>query len=183
MSWTRWRSPLSCLLPVLCGGRQALLPALSAQMRRLPRPAVQHRELRPADPHDGPAVRSGGGDFVWTGGDVHLSRHMEQTALQLSREPRSLPQLVIKRKPDSSSTTGSRTLDPGLPSHPHIKALSPSDPASRRDGVRHSAGSPGIARYSICSVAPAGAFFMPLERINMQKANTSRARKAGKTCL
>ncbi|OCA52685.1 thymidylate synthase [Photorhabdus namnaonensis] len=42
------------------------------------------------------------GDFVWTGGDTHLySNHMEQTKLQLSREPRSLPKLVIKRKPES----------------------------------------------------------------------------------
>ncbi|WP_036769044.1 thymidylate synthase [Photorhabdus australis] len=42
------------------------------------------------------------GDFVWTGGDTHLySNHMEQTQLQLSREPRSLPKLVIKRKPES----------------------------------------------------------------------------------
>ena len=42
------------------------------------------------------------GDFVWTGGDVHLySNHMEQVKTQLSREPRSLPQLHIKRKPDS----------------------------------------------------------------------------------
>jgi len=42
------------------------------------------------------------GDFVWTGGDVHLyANHLEQTALQLSREPRPLPTLVIKRKPDS----------------------------------------------------------------------------------
>lgn len=40
------------------------------------------------------------GDFVWTGGDTHLySNHMEQTQLQLSREPRVLPKLVIKRKP------------------------------------------------------------------------------------
>ncbi|OCG26096.1 thymidylate synthase [Gilliamella sp. wkB108] len=40
------------------------------------------------------------GDFVWTGGDTHLySNHMEQTHLQLSREPRTLPKLVIKRKP------------------------------------------------------------------------------------
>ncbi len=30
------------------------------------------------------------GDFVWTGGDTHLySNHMEQTHLQLSREPRA----------------------------------------------------------------------------------------------
>ncbi|MGV7962774.1 thymidylate synthase [Photorhabdus tasmaniensis] len=42
------------------------------------------------------------GDFVWTGGDTHLyNNHMEQTQLQLNREPRSLPKLVIKRKPKS----------------------------------------------------------------------------------
>ncbi|OCG36094.1 thymidylate synthase [Gilliamella sp. Fer2-1] len=40
------------------------------------------------------------GDFVWTGGDTHLySNHMEQTYLQLSREPKVLPKLIIKRKP------------------------------------------------------------------------------------
>ncbi|OTQ80957.1 thymidylate synthase [Gilliamella apis] len=40
------------------------------------------------------------GDFVWTGGDTHLySNHMEQTHLQLSREPKPLPKLVIKRRP------------------------------------------------------------------------------------
>lgn len=40
------------------------------------------------------------GDFVWTGGDTHLySNHMEQTHLQLSREPRALPKLKIRRKP------------------------------------------------------------------------------------
>lgn len=40
------------------------------------------------------------GDFVWTGGDTHLySNHLEQTHLQLSRTPRSLPKLVIRRKP------------------------------------------------------------------------------------
>src|SRR3546814_18151796 len=42
------------------------------------------------------------GDFVWTGGDCHLySNHLEQVALQLSREPRPYPSLNIKRKPDS----------------------------------------------------------------------------------
>lgn len=42
------------------------------------------------------------GDFVWTGGDVHLyNNHFEQAKLQLSRDPRPLPTLVIKRKPDS----------------------------------------------------------------------------------
>ena len=42
------------------------------------------------------------GDFVWTGGDVHLySNHLEQAKLQLSRTPFPLPQLVTKRKPSS----------------------------------------------------------------------------------
>ncbi len=42
------------------------------------------------------------GDFVWTGGDVHLySNHLEQAKLQLSREPRALPQLELARKPAS----------------------------------------------------------------------------------
>ncbi|OCG59562.1 thymidylate synthase [Gilliamella sp. Nev5-1] len=42
------------------------------------------------------------GDFVWTGGDTHLySNHMEQAHLQLSREPKVLPKLMIKRKPST----------------------------------------------------------------------------------
>jgi len=42
------------------------------------------------------------GEFVWTGGDVHLySNHIEQVKLQLSRSPYPLPQLVIKRRPPS----------------------------------------------------------------------------------
>ncbi len=42
------------------------------------------------------------GDFVWTGGDCHIyDNHVEQTKLQLSREPRPYPKLVIKRRPAS----------------------------------------------------------------------------------
>ncbi|RIY31402.1 thymidylate synthase [Psittacicella melopsittaci] len=42
------------------------------------------------------------GEFVWTGGDVHIySNHQEQVELQLTREPYPLPQLIIKRKPES----------------------------------------------------------------------------------
>ncbi|UDG81589.1 Thymidylate synthase [Candidatus Profftia lariciata] len=42
------------------------------------------------------------GDFIWTGGDTHLyNNHMEQIYLQLSRKPRILPKLFIKRKPAS----------------------------------------------------------------------------------
>jgi thymidylate synthase len=44
----------------------------------------------------------GVGDFVWTGGDCHLYlNHLEQTDLQLSREPLPLPKLVIRRRPAS----------------------------------------------------------------------------------
>jgi thymidylate synthase len=44
----------------------------------------------------------GVGDFVWTGGDCHLYlNHLEQTDLQLSREPYPLPKLVIRRRPAS----------------------------------------------------------------------------------
>lgn len=42
------------------------------------------------------------GEFVWTGGDVHLyTNHLEQAKLQLTREPYALPELIIKRKPES----------------------------------------------------------------------------------
>jgi thymidylate synthase len=42
------------------------------------------------------------GEFVWTGGDTHLYlNHLEQTNLQLSRQPYPLPKLVIRRKPES----------------------------------------------------------------------------------
>jgi thymidylate synthase len=42
------------------------------------------------------------GDFVWTGGDVHLYlNHLEQAKLQLGRQPYALPKLLLKRKPAS----------------------------------------------------------------------------------
>ena len=42
------------------------------------------------------------GDFVWTGGDVHLYlNHFEQADTQLAREPGPLPKLHIERKPAS----------------------------------------------------------------------------------
>jgi thymidylate synthase len=42
------------------------------------------------------------GDFIWTGGDVHLYlNHQEQANLQLNRKPYNLPTLKINRKPVS----------------------------------------------------------------------------------
>jgi len=42
------------------------------------------------------------GDFIWTGGDCHIYiNHLEQVALQSSRQPFPMPELSIKRKPDS----------------------------------------------------------------------------------
>ena len=36
------------------------------------------------------------GEFIWTGGDTHLySNHLDQAELQLSREPRLLPQMRL----------------------------------------------------------------------------------------
>lgn len=64
------------------------------------------------------------GEFVWTGGDVHLyTNHLEQAREQLSREPYPLPQLVILRKPDSifSYQFDDFRID-GYRSHPSIKA-------------------------------------------------------------
>lgn len=64
------------------------------------------------------------GDFVWTGGDVHLyTNHIEQAKLQLSRTPYSLPQLIIKRKPDSLFDYQFEDFQiENYQSHPSIKA-------------------------------------------------------------
>jgi thymidylate synthase len=40
------------------------------------------------------------GEFIWTGGDCHIyMNQIEGVRLQLAREPRPLPKLVIRRKP------------------------------------------------------------------------------------
>ena len=64
------------------------------------------------------------GDFIWTGGDVHLYlNHMEQAKEQLSREPYALPKLNIKRKPDSIYDYAYEDFElVNYQCHPHIKA-------------------------------------------------------------
>lgn len=64
------------------------------------------------------------GEFVWTGGDVHLySNHIEQANLQLSREPLALPQLNLKRKPASIFDYQFEDFEIiNYQSHPPIKA-------------------------------------------------------------
>ncbi|RPI82181.1 MAG: thymidylate synthase [Chloroflexi bacterium] len=64
------------------------------------------------------------GEFVWTGGDVHLYvNHIEQATLQLSREPLPLPSLLVKRKPASILEYRYEDFEIcGYQSHPVIKA-------------------------------------------------------------
>lgn len=64
------------------------------------------------------------GEFIWTGGDTHLYlNHLDQVDLQLSREPRALPQMRIN--PAVRDIDGFRfddfTLE-GYEPHPAIKA-------------------------------------------------------------
>lgn len=65
------------------------------------------------------------GDFVHTLGDAHIyNNHIEQARLQLTRDPRPLPRMVIN--PDVKSILdfkyGDFTLE-GYDPHPHIKAV------------------------------------------------------------
>lgn len=64
------------------------------------------------------------GEFVWTGGDVHLySNHIEQARLQLQRKPFALPQLNIRRRADSIFDYAYEDFEIlNYQSHPSIKA-------------------------------------------------------------
>ena len=64
------------------------------------------------------------GEFVWTGGDVHIyDNHMDQVLKQLAREPYDYPQLKIARKPDSIFDYTLEDFEVvGYQHHPTIKA-------------------------------------------------------------
>lgn len=64
------------------------------------------------------------GDFVWTGGDVHLySNHVDQAKLQLTREHRTLPKLKLNPNvKDLFAFTMDDISIENYDPHPHIKA-------------------------------------------------------------
>lgn len=66
----------------------------------------------------------GVGEVVVTMGDAHIYlNHIEQVKLQLTREPRPLPKLVLKRKPDSIYDYKFEDFEiVGYVPHPHIPA-------------------------------------------------------------
>jgi thymidylate synthase len=63
------------------------------------------------------------GDFIWSGGDIHIySNHYEQVKTQLTREPRALPTMTMRR---ADSIFDYRIEDfeiEGYDPHPPIKA-------------------------------------------------------------
>lgn len=63
------------------------------------------------------------GEFIWSGGDCHIySNHFEQINLQLDRQPHSLPQLIIKRKPKTIFDYQFEDFEIiNYEAHPHIK--------------------------------------------------------------
>ncbi|MBE9562439.1 MAG: thymidylate synthase, partial [Proteobacteria bacterium] len=64
------------------------------------------------------------GEFIWTGGDVHLyNNHLEQAQLQLTRTPYPLPKLTIRQQP--TNIFNYQFTDFVIETyqfHPHIKA-------------------------------------------------------------
>ncbi len=64
------------------------------------------------------------GDFIWTGGDVHLYNNtIEQATLQVSRKPYPMPKLKIKTKPASIFDYKFEDFEiTEYQNHPHIKA-------------------------------------------------------------
>lgn len=64
------------------------------------------------------------GVFVWTGGDVHLySNHLDQARLQLAREPRTLPKLVMADRGQAIDSYEPEDFAfEGYDPHPHIAA-------------------------------------------------------------
>jgi len=65
------------------------------------------------------------GDFVHTLGDAHIyTNHMEQVKLQLTREPRQLPTMVINPNVKDLYSFGYDDFELiNYDPHPHIKGI------------------------------------------------------------
>jgi thymidylate synthase len=63
------------------------------------------------------------GEFIFSGGDCHIySNHINQIDLQLTREPYPLPQLILKRRPESLFDYQFEDFEIiNYQAHPHIK--------------------------------------------------------------
>ena len=63
------------------------------------------------------------GDFIWTGGDCHIyDNHVEQVRLQLTREPRRYPELVLAQSDSIFDYTYDDIVIKNYDPHPAIKA-------------------------------------------------------------
>lgn len=71
---------------------------------------AQHCELEP-------------GEFIWTGGDCHIyNNHFQQAVLQLERDTRSLPKMIIKPRDTIFEHMYEDFVLTGYDPHPAIKA-------------------------------------------------------------
>jgi thymidylate synthase len=63
------------------------------------------------------------GEFVWTGGDCHVyDNHVDQVRLQLSRDPRPYPELVLAPRDSIFDYTYDDVAVVNYDPHPGIKA-------------------------------------------------------------
>lgn len=63
------------------------------------------------------------GEFIWTGGDVHLYvNHIEQAKLQLTRDPRPQPTMYINKQSSLFDYTYEDFTLEGYDPHPAIVA-------------------------------------------------------------
>jgi thymidylate synthase len=102
---------LSCMLTQRSGDWFLGIPYNCASVAFLTHMVAQQVGLEP-------------GEIIHSIGDAHLYlNHIEQARLQLSREPRALPHLAIKRKPDSIFDYHFDDFELlGYDPHPHIAA-------------------------------------------------------------
>ncbi len=102
---------LSCMLTQRSGDCFLGVPYNGASVAFLTHMVAQQCNLEP-------------GEIIHSFGDLHLyTNHIEQAKLQISRQPRPLPKLIIKRKPDSIFDYKFDDFEiADYDAHPHIPA-------------------------------------------------------------